>query len=1072
MKRATGLGWPLAAGGIVMLAALLAPDVTAGPFRNPWRTTTSVERLAKQLDHVERSLQYYGRVTVKAPDVWGQARLTAFRQEFEREMAKQLTQFPEGSVQANIAVTDQAFLSEAIALGMASKTGTLPSMGAPGADGEATGQTITTVTSDLLAVPNTGEASGDSKITTNVITRTVPSGLVSSTDKLTVEPEILLDQRKRYLDHLHQIRRINEGDDSVDAPGYALNLVRIPVSLIPGDKTRENYGAEVTLTVESHLSEELLASTFRELVINDLVDQLALPIVKIVEEVWDGLLRLEITIQDTAYLLSLLESPKPSEQQLTEFQANKFRALMPMVDFNLLTEENINDARTKAIKLRDTVRAEVEESLARATGSTWQGALTSRERRSRYAIPASQLVNVIGLRELMAISQAAFLARDRNACRDRLGMTDVQAFLRNELQAAFDFLNHSTGHSPDGVGSMPIWYSTAVPPVAAIRRVDREDLKSCRDNLYGHDASAPNNSTQALAWAILVESVLLNQQLNEDLKRVSQDPSCHCVPAGQCYTFYGPDPDPAAKMAFAEYVKCRWPVRVFALDPVTQQQNVTDAFSLRREMQVAIALAFSQRRVNAQSLTRYMRRIEQDIRTISLNQTVVGFGSGDDTFGWRFFPRVQTPGVESNLTVLTRDMLIGGPGKDAMLKQRRMEPGMRECVALVVMPSFVKHVRFDVRTNWFPLVPCHVPNAFKAGLTPPSMEQTVEWSRMIKTMEDSVAMCIQDEHLYRDGEVERMLKRAHQLSQELPINTMHAQVPYENTLGGFEMFSSGVTDLAPELVGFYGAPGINPDGDTELFLVGKNFSVTGTRVIAGNVNLSAASNQFSLLSRQVMQVSIPRGAQIESRQCTPRKEASDSCAPCDCNDKYVEIRLATPYGVSSPLLVPVVASKPQNAATANLSWSQQQYGVRYLWKKPANDQSPFTIEDVRASTPLELRIRVPAGVPVPSTAAVVQCGLADAQYTLLKPTEASLLKLDNVRFDSSDRSYVIELQPFIGLQTAIKQAVETRLKSVDPKSPGNQPYVVLLTATVTPAGLPGLPVSGELKIPITFTEVP
>ena len=75
--------------------------------------------------------------------------------------------------------------------------------------------------------------------------------------------------------------------------------------------------------------------------------------------------------------------------------------------------------------------------------------------------------------------------------------------------------------------------------------------------------------------------------------------------------------------------------------------------------------------------------------------------------------------------------------------------------------------------------------------------------------------------------------RVHQLDQTLPMQSMQVQLPFENTSGGFELFNRGVTDLAPELVGWYGAPGIDPSGGTTLFLVGKAFSVNGTQVIAG-----------------------------------------------------------------------------------------------------------------------------------------------------------------------------------------------------------------------------------------------
>ena len=132
---------------------------------------------------------------------------------------------------------------------------------------------------------------------------------------------------------------------------------------------------------------------------------------------------------------------------------------------------------------------------------------------------------------------------------------------------------------------------------------------------------------------------------------------------------------------------------------------------------------------------------------------------------------------------------------------------------------------------------------------------------------------------------------AEQLERRLPIQQTTVSVPYENTLGGFELFNSGITDLAPSLTGWYGAPGITTGGskvgcdckDEEkcdktggvpyegiadysqkkwhggnlywgrrCYLVGKNFSVHDTRVVAGG-----RSVPFLLLSRRIMQVTIP-----------------------------------------------------------------------------------------------------------------------------------------------------------------------------------------------------------------------
>ena len=55
----------------------------------------------------------------------------------------------------------------------------------------------------------------------------------------------------------------------------------------------------------------------------------------------------------------------------------------------------------------------------------------------------------------------------------------------------------------------------------------------------------------------------------------------------------GPDPAPDARAAFNDYVRRRWPVRVFALDPAVDEQTVDDAFARRRELQIATAAAFA-----------------------------------------------------------------------------------------------------------------------------------------------------------------------------------------------------------------------------------------------------------------------------------------------------------------------------------------------------------------------------------------------------------------------------------------------------------------------------------------------
>lgn len=1325
-----------------LVAAILAgpvlPSITqAGPpafVRSLFNRDRqpSINDVAEEIDAMEKQIARHGTIVVKSPDVWGEARLTKHRDEFEKELKKKLSTF-DVTLNASLRTTDQAFLANALAI-QASATSPAPES-APNtvAGGLLPGLSAQPADPNKPAVPGA------------VIYTSSPLHLPKDTNgfsfgkgEIALEPTVHLDQLKRYINHLHEIRRINEGDDSADAPGYSMNLVRVPVSVTPGEWTDKGYGAEITMTATPHLTPKLLPEVFKSLVLNDLVRQIGLPLtqalnardmdksallagefVRTLEELaqdrpdepwfarndyWfpqaipktiteqnlcaveerqslnatltrieelkpyvsiqtqnyqqaadeyaalirrarhlkeqiaaqksspkcqaeaelqrrlDGfqiwarfILRVaknyqlikdlgildgdcypelkesigvddctqeaisklldavrarlsrdygspEMTIKsiqsriDSAWETEepvsatiLIPEPEPLFQdpldratdvrlpspifpaasqkvdstrkeaaqkapsveksqkasgkrrqeaqvaeppdpelqtpqldeskiieaakyrvspktpgieyeipeggefdlkELEEVIALDFESVARVKDFlnsaiasRVLQEGSLGEAikridenpsspvhtlarlqvemaLTQWVKLfRDPVEAKnqilqlnreqlivfveavlslkfllnpiengnVEQGLkeltrtlddfvhrslddvikdemrsdlqlmdamkpflAAAMDVTWRSSVAAKiqtgtgfSRNARLPFPLSQFSKQYGQSILLFVLMDAWYRLRENGNRQYVHYHEVTDYLNEELNAAYELLlapenvhlwnfcgpelaeaarsrRHQTPSEQIGsrVPTEPVLAN--LPAISATpsesNRTRARTLEDMRVEFFGElmkIGDAHNQVTGMFAWAILLESALLDVELNRDLQRVSRDPNCETACDCSYHAFYLPQPQPEACEAFNEYVKCRWPIRVFAIDPVTQDQNVADVFGLRRELQLAAALSFASGKMNAQNLTRFVRRIEFDMETIALNRTAIGFGHGKDTFGWRFYPRVQTSDIESNLKTTFNDLLGGGPSKDKRLQQHRLEPGMRECIALIVMPSFLRHMRIDVRSEWFPLESSGrtlVADRFLGRRT--SINDSVEWSRDVQKMQNLLYEA-RDTHDYRPSIFRQLNNRIEQLEAVLPLQTVHAHVPSENTLGGFELIGGGIKALAPQLFSYYGAPGIDRSDDTLLYLVGNQFSVHDTRVMAGNRDVG-----FRLLSRQVMEVTIPPGVSVT--------EHPDFAKP------VVEVQVATPYGVSKSLPVPVSDSKSVRSSV--FAWKTSTLGARMEWK--------------------------------------------------------------------------------------------------------------------------------------------
>jgi hypothetical protein len=956
-----------------------------------------VDRLVKEIDWVERHIDTYGSIVAKHPDIWGQSRLTRHRHEYEEQMQARLGAFQELN-NASLRRSDQAFLGMALTMGQTPATAGRAATTTTAKPVEATA----TVT-NLISNPTGGATAGETVISRTapfaVSTPFAPFGL-DANNAIGLEPTIHLDHLSRYLNHLNELRRINEGDDIADSPGYSLNLVRMPVSILTGAHTQAGHGAEITVIAEPTLGPDLLPTTFRSLAINDLVDLLAPGLTFAV-----NVPAVRAELQSAANCCM----PQPAAEPAASGDRPAVRLQLP---------STAPPAAATGIATAAAVRGMRSQTVS---------VPTAKMRRARMPLPPEQLVDVIGQEQMAILLQATVEALAAHPvsspCIDH---ADVRGFLAEELQAACDFLAQER--------QQQVWSDLPGWNLAELVRSRRgNELELRRRSFFaslGTDEALPDDSlpvedlalaarpgepcvgpcanttrscrlcrttTAVLAWAILVESALLSDRLADDMRDsgLAHGPAA----AGACSgPFYGPHPGPESREAFNDYVRRRWPIRVFALDPVSEEQNVEDQFAQRREIQVAMALAFASGRANGQALARYARRLESDMATIALNKTAVGFTHGNDTFGWRFYPRVQSPPPRGNLAAFT-DTLCGARPADRDLASRRLEPGMRECTAIIVMPSFVPLVTFDVRTNWFSLT--H-PRA-----TDQSMRQAVQLSRAVKAMQQTASRCGPCSDPCQTGDLARLLRRVDQLDRELPLQTMLAQIPYENTAGGFELFNSGLTDLAPELIGWYGAQGVDADGTTTVFVVGKGFSVHETSVVAGGRPVKA-----SPISRQLLRVEIPPGVQtivpaaagscgqsaatirrrhsgiVRVSNAEPLPAPAGGRGPtgpsvhaagtpsaisdaCGCSDdchgrEVVDLHVATPHGVSGHLLIPVMR------ATAGESRGALAFAPGNSLRLTATQTKAGTwrVNEFYESAADAIAIDVPAAFAPPARAAV------------------------------------------------------------------------------------------------------
>ena len=263
------LARPSAIARAMLLTAIVAPGFacvgTGGDGSLvKWKKVADEEQIKlpqaeQMIDELDRILTAYGTISVKTPDVWGQDRLAKFRSEYESQMGAWLKVAFKNEVNASVRRSET----------QASRVQIGGEFIQPAVSGSTTSSTATVTTP-----PSAIGLSTVSQAHAGLDTGPAQSILVGDKSQPALEPTVILDEHSNYLNHLNQLRRVNAGDDLADRPGYGLYLVRIPVTLSPGPRSRRGKGAIITVSAKSVMTRHTLRGALRNAVINETVNNL------------------------------------------------------------------------------------------------------------------------------------------------------------------------------------------------------------------------------------------------------------------------------------------------------------------------------------------------------------------------------------------------------------------------------------------------------------------------------------------------------------------------------------------------------------------------------------------------------------------------------------------------------------------------------------------------------------------------------------------------------------------------------------------------------------------------------
>jgi hypothetical protein len=880
----------------------------------------------------EEDLRRDGTITIKTPDVWGDRNLMPWIQEFDEQLQSRVGSFTETIQSVSASLDGSKFeISTLTGSALADKDKEVSSLKSmlPLASTEAKPFEL------LSALKSAGTTEG----------------------KLQLEQTEKLRQEATYVYVNQALRRKNVGGDNTRQAGYGLYLFRMPISVLPGSETTSGYAAVAHLRARMVVTPADVKYTLPRMAVADLVDQASDYVTKnwgnVPDQTAANLAELRKWFEECRNEIAAYQNYHQAPDSLVIDYSNLSNLLEDFHSKDRYSDSKAFDARVialnnaaRALKLSLPSRVVNDGQTDCVTNppnllQSWQrGAETSGDMAAMrepiiptFPIPNSAQHSVeasgTGVPQI-ARSQIAqgnldailfYLKRNYgNVLGNKPSLHEVRNTLFSALVQVISHLEVAqalTGH----VYRYPVCQGQTLPAIElAALRIEQgcpdTDLQQAWEDGYRishcNGYAVGDDAYVTTAWLVARQCGLVDLNIKRLLKELAlsnkADP-CDVELANSINFFSERDLQIAVAM-WQKIVDTKFPVQVFTLEPVVDEQNVVEAVSRLRDMQFALAYSVAQGGFGTAQRVAAARRLARDTSALGLNRTVVGFSHGDDTFGWYFYPRVQPPAIDSsNLKAWSSTLTGRGASVSDELKSRRIEPGIRECEVLIAMPNFISEIEFDTTTNWESLA-C-------PGKPKQSYQEMLDRGARFEKLQQNVKQ-VQCGGNYRPGDIERLQSRVQQMENMLNMQTHLVSVPYSYKQSAVDLFGQGDETLVPEIQGYYGLQfvGVNPPTTqpnqavvAEFFITGKNFHPTQTHVIVGGhatqnvkeTGQSAPVSRIDVLSRNLIKVS------------TVLKEGRFS-------GNEFEVRVGTPNGLSNPLNISDFVDRTSGGQKSDIDW--------------------------------------------------------------------------------------------------------------------------------------------------------